>query len=156
MTNDDYELVEVRLPEDWADYHSIRRAVLFEARGNFNYDPNDADEYLSQNQPLLLKFRGRAIGTTRLDRLDSTTGAIRLVAIRPELQGQGHGRVLSQMVENRARAQNLTILFVNAVREAIGYYQTLGYTRHAFDPNELTGIASECVQMQKQLIQRLP
>ena len=56
MTNDDYELVEVRLPEDWADYHSIRRAVLFEARGNFNYDPNDADEYLSQNQPLLLKF----------------------------------------------------------------------------------------------------
>ena len=45
MTSQDYQLIAVTQPEDWADYHDIRRKVLFEGRA------------------LLLKFRGIAIGT---------------------------------------------------------------------------------------------
>jgi len=148
----DYQLIDVKRPVDWEDYHDIRRKVLFEARGNFSYDAHHPDEFNPRNQPLLLKLNEVAIGTVRLDQLYEDIAAIRLVAIRPEHQRRGHGRVLAAMVEERARAQKVTTLLVNAAREAVGYYESLGYEPYAFDPSELTGIASECVQMRKQLL----
>jgi len=62
-----YELVEVARESDWRDYHTIRREVLWEARGRTSYNDRNRDEYLPANHPLLLRLHGRAIGTTRLD-----------------------------------------------------------------------------------------
>ena len=76
-----YQLIEVKQALDWAESHDIRRKVLFEARGNFDYDPDDADEFNPLNQPLLLKFHAVAIGTVRLDRLHDNIAAIRLVEL---------------------------------------------------------------------------
>jgi N-acetylglutamate synthase-like GNAT family acetyltransferase len=146
-----HELIRVTTKRDWQDYHSIRRRVLWEQRGLTNYDEAHEDEYKPGNYPLLLKRNGRAIGTVRLDDFGNGSGAVRLVAIEPELQRQGHGRVLSEHVENYAHRLGIKKLYVNAVPEAIGFYDKLGWKPEPWGKDELVGIASDCLQMSKPL-----
>jgi N-acetylglutamate synthase-like GNAT family acetyltransferase len=145
---DDYELTQVSTNEEWRDYHDIRRTVLFEEKGRYNvYDPTHADEYIENNHPLLLKFNGQAIGTTRLDNNKDGTGIVRLVAIRAEARGQGHGKALSDLTKNFAKGLGIHTLYVNAAAEAVGYYKICGWTEHLWDAEELAGIAEDCTQM---------
>lgn len=147
-----YELVEVADPQDWSDYHAIRRQELFEARGRHGiYDPNYSGERLPGMLPYLLKLDGKPLGTTRLDFRDDGTAVVRLVAITAAEQGKGHGRVLGQLVEERARTFGATTLLVNAAATAVGYYKATGWHRHVWDESELTGIAVACIQMRKLL-----
>ncbi len=147
-----YELIHIEKKEDWASYHDIRRAVLFEGRhSDIIYDDSHEDEYLPGHYPLLLKFNGNAIGTTRLDDFRDGTGAIRLVAIVESEQNKGHGRVLSRLVDDFARSIGIHTLLVNAAPEALGYYESVGWSAHDWNPEELTGIASQCVQMIRRL-----
>jgi GNAT superfamily N-acetyltransferase len=147
-----YELVKVTTEGDWRAYHSLRRHVLWEAQGREGYDETHQDEYLATNHPLLLKLDGRPIGTTRLDDLGDGRGAVRLVAIAPDVQRQGHGRVLAALVENYARGLALRLLLVNAAPEAVGYYEKMGWAASPWDTAELTGIAADCKQMAKPLL----
>jgi GNAT superfamily N-acetyltransferase len=147
-----YELVKVTTEGDWRAYHSLRRHVLWEAQGRVGYDETHQDEYLATNHPLLLKLDGRPIGTTRLDNLGDGRGAVRLVAIAPDVQRQGHGRALAALVENYARGLGLRLLVVNAAPEAVGYYEKMGWAACPWDPAELTGIAVDCKQMAKPLL----
>jgi GNAT superfamily N-acetyltransferase len=147
-----YELVEVSTPEDWAAYHDIRRRELFEARGRFGiYDPNYPDEYTPDKHHYLLKLDGKPLGTTRLDIRGDGSAAFRLVAIAASEQGKGHGRVLSQMVQQRAEAFGARTLVVNAARTAFGYYEKTGWHLHEWDASELVDMAADCVQMRKLL-----
>lgn len=146
-----YQLLLVRREEDWTSYHSIRRDVLWKARGRNNYNDKHPDEYLPGNHPLLLKLEGHAVGTTRLDDFRNGTGAVRLVAIRRNVQRQGHGIKLAAMVEDFASSLGLQTLFVNAAPDAVGYYRKMGWEFFTWDPVELSGIASDCVQMKKML-----
>jgi N-acetylglutamate synthase-like GNAT family acetyltransferase len=146
-----YELIDVTTESDWREYHSLRRRVLWEQRGLTGYDETHADEYKTAHHPLLLKLFGRGIGTARLDDFGNKTGAVRLVAIERDLQRQGHGRVLSDYIENYARGLGIKTLYVNAAPEAIGYYEKLGWKACVWDETELVGIASACRQMSKPL-----
>jgi N-acetylglutamate synthase-like GNAT family acetyltransferase len=149
-----YELVKVKTESDWREYHALRRHVLWEARGRSGYDDTRPAEYIAANTPLLLKLNGRPIGTTRLDDLGGHRGVVRLVAIATDLQRQGHGRVLSELVEGYARRLGLNTLFVNAAPDAVGYYEKMGWDNYVWDETELTGIASDCTQMTKALLQK--
>ena len=143
-----YELVKISDKRDWAQYHEIRRITLFEEKGRVNvYDPNHADEYLENNHPLLLKFKGDGIGTTRLDDRKDGTGIVRLVAIKSAMHGHGHGRKLSQLTQEYAKTLGMNTLYVNAAPEAIEYYKATGWKPFPWDPSELTGIAKDCIQM---------
>ena len=147
-----YELIEVHDPADWEAYHAIRRQELFEAKGRFGiYDPNHSDEYATWAHRYLLKLDGRPIGTTRLDVRDGGVAIFRMVAITASEQGRGHGRVLGQLVEDRARGFGTTTLYVNAAASAVGFYHRTGWIDHVWDAAELAAMASGCVQMTKAL-----
>lgn len=141
------ELVTVVSAPDWADYHSIRKAVLWTARGRSDYYDQHADEDVLTNHPLLLKLEGTSIGTVRLDDFGDGTGGIRLVAIKTDRQRLGHGRVLSDLVLRRASALGLSTLFVNAAHDAIGYYQKTGWSDCSGHVPERLGMAADCRQM---------
>ena len=149
-----YELIKVTTESDWGEYHALRRHVLWEARGQSGYDDKRPEEHNPTNTPLLLKLNGRSIGTTRLDNLRGHKGVVRLVAIAADVQRQGHGRILSELVENYARGLDLNTLFVNADPNAVGYYEKMGWETHVWDRAELTGIASHCMQMKKALLHK--
>lgn len=146
-----YELVDVESAADWQAYHRIRREVLWTARGRTGYDDGHADEALVTNHPLLLKYHGMPVGTTRLDERGEGAGVVRLVAIAAQEQRHGHGRHLSRLVEVRAKALGLTTLYVNAVEDAVDFYRKTGWEPFAWDPDELTRSFAVCIQMRKHL-----
>ena len=83
-----YELRTPTIEDDWRAYHSIRRKVLFENRGQFGvYDQNHPDEHSDGNHPLLLIHNGEPIGVIRVD-IRGTLAILRRVAIREDLQAQ--------------------------------------------------------------------
>lgn len=147
-----YALVEVTDPADWVVYHAIRRQELFEARGRHGiYDANHPHDRAPNAHPYLLKLDGRPLGTARLDVRDNGTAVFRLVAITASEQGKGHGRVIGQLVEDRARAFGAHTAFLNAAETAVGFYHATGWHEHVWDQTELDTFASGCIQMHKSL-----
>jgi N-acetylglutamate synthase-like GNAT family acetyltransferase len=147
-----YELAAVTRPEDWQAYHSIRRVELFEARGRIGvYDPDHADERAPNHFPLLLKWNGRGIATTRLDVRESGLAIVRLVAVVETEQRKGHGRALAARTEAFARERGVTRLLVNAAADAVGFYERIGFVRESWDAAELVGWNADSVQMAKTL-----
>ncbi len=120
-------LKRVERDGDWAAYHRIRKRVLWENRGLDGYDEQHPDDRLTSNHPLLLMHDGKPVGTARLDVAGPRLGVVRLVAIKPNLQRRGLGRILMQEVESYARHVGLERLEVNAAKEAEGFYQSLGW-----------------------------
>lgn len=120
-------LKRVESDGDWAAYHGIRKRVLWDGRGLDGYDERHPDDRLAGNHPLLLMRDGAPVGTARLDIAGPRLGIVRLVAIEPNLQRRGLGRILMQQVESYARRFGLEQLEVNAAKEAEGFYQCLGW-----------------------------
>jgi GNAT superfamily N-acetyltransferase len=89
--------------------------------------------------------RGRSPGRA------ASEDVVRLVAIVPELQGQGHGRALGRLIEAEARRRGMSRLMLNAHKEAVGFYERTGWRAEVWDAVELAGFAADCVQMVKAL-----
>jgi GNAT superfamily N-acetyltransferase len=149
----DYELRRVETPDDWRAMHDIRRRTLFtqERHPGVAYDENHPFDRDPSHQPFVLWLDGRPIGVVRLDDRGEGDGVVRLVGILPELQGQGHGRVLGTLIEAEGRRRGMRRLMLNADPSAIGFYERMGWQTANWDASELAGIASACVQMVKPL-----
>ena len=147
------ELRAVQTDEEWAAMHDIRRQVLF-APGrqplSIEYDENHPDDRGDGNVPHVLMLDEVPIGVARLD-LKKDVAIVRLVAIVPERQRNGYGDLMDQMLTEKARALGVKQLRVNAAPDAIGFYEKAGWRRESWDPDELVGIAGNCVQMVKDL-----
>jgi GNAT superfamily N-acetyltransferase len=124
----DYELLAPTGEAAWRAYHDIRRAVLFEARGQFGvYQEDRPDERAPGNHPRLLLHRGESIGVVRID-VSGDTAICRRVAIRSDLQRLGHGRVLLMLVQQFARDKGCARLASHVARDAVGFYERCGFT----------------------------
>ena len=85
-----YELARPSTAAEWTAYHDIRRTAIFERYlPGQTYDPNDADEFKELNFPHLLRHNGEAAGAIRIDILDTSRVAFRLIAIRRDRQAAG-------------------------------------------------------------------
>jgi len=147
-----YTLKPVATDADWQALHALRRATLF-APGRHPgivYNDNHPDDHALHHVPYLLVADGACIGMVRVD-FRGETAVVRLVAITPNLQRQGHGSVLDRLVVETARARGVRMLVVNSAPYAVGFYEKLGWHRHVWDAEELAGIAVDCVQMRKAL-----
>lgn len=123
----EYELVPPASADQWLAYHEIRRSVLFEARGRFGvYDDGHPDESSPGNHPRLLLYRHNPIGTVRID-LAGTVAILRLVAIRRDVQRQGHGRVMLALAERFARENGCRSLESTVATDAVEFYRKCGF-----------------------------
>ncbi len=119
-------LLQAEDEEGWKAYHHIRRHVLFELRGFDFYDEDHPDEHREGHFPLLFSVDGVPAGTARLD-VSEDGGIVRLVAIIPQLQGQGFGRTMMRAVETFAIARSISRLEVYAAPDAVPFYQKQGW-----------------------------
>lgn len=122
-------LLQAEDEEGWKAYHGIRRHVLFELRGLDFYDEDHPDEHREGHFPLLCSVDGMPAGTARLDVSDAIDGIgiVRLVAIIPQLQGQGFGRTMMRAVETFASARGIKRLEVYVAPDAVLFYQKQGW-----------------------------
>ena len=145
MNEFQHQLRAPETDEEWRAFHAIRRKVLFENRGKDDYIENHPDDTKDGNHPLVLVYKGEVIGVVRVD-LSESVARVRRVAIREELQRQGHGRVLLQLAESFAMTENCSEVWTNAAVEAVGFYERCGYAR---DPAKHSPVNS--VSMRKAL-----
>jgi GNAT superfamily N-acetyltransferase len=68
------------------------------------------------------------IGTVRID-IDGPDAAFRLVTIREDLQGLGHGRRLLALSESFARNSGCRRVTATAGDESVGFWERCGYAR---------------------------
>jgi GNAT superfamily N-acetyltransferase len=139
-----YRLRRPACADEWEVYHRIRRDVLLESQ---KYALEHADETAPDHHPLLLWLEDRPIGSIRIDRVDAMNAALRLVAIDPGWQSQGHGRALLQLAEEFAREQGCAKAVVYATPDAAAFYGKAGYVEDDWDEAYVSGI----VQMLKPL-----
>ncbi|WP_244481577.1 bifunctional NUDIX hydrolase family protein/GNAT family N-acetyltransferase [Rhizobium sp. Root1203] len=141
-----YDLSVAESSEDQSAYHRLRRTVLFEARGRFDYIQDGPEEIKEQNLSLLFKFDGQAIGTVRLDQNPDRTAIVRLVAIAPDFQRQRHGTAMLERLERLALSLRIRELLVHSAPDAVGFYQKLGFSPYEFEAGTF-----ESVQLRKMI-----
>jgi GNAT superfamily N-acetyltransferase len=127
--HDAYRLRAPASDAEWVAYHTIRRVVLFERRGQFGvYDASHPDETCPENHPFLLLFNGEPVGTIRVD-ITFDEAIFRRVAIREDVQRRGHGRVMMSLAEHFARSQGKNRIRSHVDASAVGFYERCGYSR---------------------------
>ena len=151
MSAHDYELVQVLTADEWRAVHDMRRAELFVRHPSIAYNENHPDDRMPGHFLFLLLLKREAIGTARLDLAPPRKGIMRLVAITRDEQRKGHGRVLQERFETFARGMGVTDLYVNAARDAVGFYERMGFVPKHFDDAARKGIADDTVPMRKRL-----
>jgi GNAT superfamily N-acetyltransferase len=126
-----HRLAPPETAEEWEQYHRIRRTVLWERRGLLEtYDERHPDEHRPGHHPLLLTFDLEPIGVVRVD-VDGRTASFRRVAVREDVQRQGHGRVLLDLAEAFARRQGCSRLQSAVASDAVSFYEKWGVVREA-------------------------
>lgn len=121
-----YDLRPVTTKADWSAFHSIRKRVLWDARGQTGYDPEHPDDRADGKHPFLLWYEGQPIGVLRVD-LVPPVAVLRRVAVVEGLQRRGHGRKMVALAEDFARREGCSLAASNVDREAVGFYRRLGY-----------------------------
>jgi GNAT superfamily N-acetyltransferase len=138
---DNDEAYQLRAPSsdsEWTAYHAIRRTVLFERRGRFDvYDAAHPDEVRPGHYPFLLLYNREPIGTIRVDIADDEA-LFRRVAIREDVQRQGHGRKMLELAEGFVREQHRNRIRSHVDPEAVGFYERCGFTRERVEAGGAT------------------
>ena len=125
----EYELISPNDADTWRVYHTIRREVLFEARGLFDvYDENRPDEKGPTNHAKLLLHRGEPVGVIRID-ISGDEATFRRVAIRLDAQRRGHGRTMLSIAEAFAAARGCRRVVSHVAPDAVVFYEKCGFSQ---------------------------
>jgi GNAT superfamily N-acetyltransferase len=123
----EHELVTPADVAQWRWYHDIRRRVLFEARGQIGvYDERHPGDTQPGHHPKLLLYRGDPVGVIRID-VAERTAILRRVAVRSELQRQGHGRALISLAHEFAQGHGCVLVVSHVAPDAVGFYRRCGF-----------------------------
>lgn len=126
-----YQLRAPANEAEWQSYHEIRRAVLWEARGQGSvYDPNRPDERLPNRFARILFFEDMPVGVLRID-IEPPNAIFRRVAVRLQHQRKGHGRVMLMLAEEFARKHGCVCVGSDVAPDAVGFYESCGFRRSA-------------------------
>ncbi|HKW46735.1 MAG TPA: GNAT family N-acetyltransferase [Gemmatimonadaceae bacterium] len=136
MTLSRYALRAPQSDSEWAEYHRLRRTILFERRGRFAvYDPTHPDEHRADNHPFLLFIDDMPVGTVRID-IGDDDAVFRLVTIREDLQRLGYGRRMLSLAEGFVREQRRSRIHSHVNPDAVLFYERCGFVR--VGPGEAT------------------
>jgi GNAT superfamily N-acetyltransferase len=126
------KLRQVASEEEWTAYHAIRKAVLWDARGDDAYDYEHPDERLPDHHAMLLVVDEHPVGTVRVD-LDPPEAWLRRVAVVADLQRRGHGRRMLELATAFARDRGCRLIRSNVAPDAVGFYEQLSFERDVGD-----------------------
>ena len=129
-----YELRGPASPAEWDANHVIRQRALFEPyHPSVTYVRDHPDEGKPEHYPLVLIADGEVVGTLRIDLLDEARAALRLVAVHPERQRQGHGSALLRLAEDFVRRRGRRRVVVHGNPATIGFYIDNGYLERPWE-----------------------
>jgi predicted GNAT family N-acyltransferase len=80
----------------------------------------------------------RILGCCMLVEEDPETVRLRQMAVVDDVQGKGIGRALMQFAENLARDRGYSKITMHARKNAVGFYEKMGYRKKGQEFEEIT------------------
>ena len=101
------------------------------------FSPQELD--VEKNNMLIGAFEDdHMLGCCMLVEEDTATVRLRQMAVLNDLQGKGIGRALMNFAENLARDRGYKVLSMHARKNAIGFYEKMGYSITSDEFTEVT------------------
>jgi predicted GNAT family N-acyltransferase len=111
------------------------------------FDPNELEE--QKNNLMIGAFEDdNILGCAMLVEESPEVVKLRQMAVLNALQGKGVGRALMQFAENLARDHGYRIITMHARKNAVGFYEKMGYKVKG---PEFTEVSIPHYEMEKQL-----
>jgi predicted GNAT family N-acyltransferase len=111
------------------------------------FDPHELEE--EKNNLMIGAFEdGNILGCAMLVEESPEVVKLRQMAVLNALQGKGIGRALMQFAENLARDHGYRIITMHARKNAVGFYEKMGYKVKG---SEFTEVSIPHYEMEKQL-----
>jgi N-acetylglutamate synthase-like GNAT family acetyltransferase len=112
--------------DDFKAYYALRYKVLSEPWGYPKGTEKDDYEPISEHF-MAVNEKDEVVGVVKLYEKDADVGHISHLAVAPEYQRKGIGRLLLETVEQRARARGFHTLGTMARATAPGYFEKYGF-----------------------------
>lgn len=120
--------IEIRVTQDIAACHDLRRRVFIEEQGISEAD--EMDDLDDQATHLLALQDGRPVGTARLLQ-KGRTGKIGRVCVLPVARGTGLGAALIRAgIDHFAADPGFDEVYLSAQVPVLGFYERLGFVAH--------------------------
>ncbi len=123
-------MIVIRAPatkEDFKAYYALRYHVLREPWGQARGTEKDDYEPLCQHWMAVDDQTGEVVGVIKWMERDPGVAWLSHLAIAPERQKQGIGRLLVQAVEDAARKKGCRVIGANSRLNSTDYFERLGY-----------------------------
>jgi ribosomal protein S18 acetylase RimI-like enzyme len=120
----------IRMPatsEEWEQYYDLRFKVLREPWGQLKGSEVLTDEDQADHAMVIDSESRNIIGVARMQTNSPTEGQVRCVAVSPEAQGKGVGKLLMSYLENLAQEKGFTGIVLDARENAVKFYLSIGY-----------------------------
>ena len=114
----------------------LRDEILRQPLG-LNFTPEELEQE-KRNLHIAAYEDDQMLGCCMLVEEDPETVRLRQMAVLNDLQGKGIGRALMQFAENLARDRGYKKITMHARRNAIGFYEKMGYKKIGKEFHEIT------------------
>jgi ribosomal protein S18 acetylase RimI-like enzyme len=123
-------MLTVKIPitsEEWEEYYNLRFKVLREPWGQLKGSEVLTDEDQSDHAMVVDSDNKKIVGVARMQTNSPTQGQVRCVAVSPEVQGRGIGKLLMSYLENIAQEKGFQEIVLDARENAVKFYLSIGY-----------------------------
>lgn len=122
--------------EEYEHMVKLRDEILRKPLGlSFSRDELDSEK---QNLHIAAYEDDRMLGCCMLVQEDPQTVRLRQMAVMNDLQGKGIGKALMQFAENLARDRGYKRITMHARKNALGFYEKMGYKKIGKEFEEIT------------------
>lgn len=119
------QLKQPETREEFEQYYDLRWRILRKPWGEPAGSEQDQEE--DEAYHIMAVENDRVVGIARLQFTDENNAQLRYMAVEPEFQGKGIGQQIVKHMEDYARQQSASRLFLHARENAVGFYLALGY-----------------------------
>lgn len=120
----------VKIPstsQEWEQYYNLRFTVLREPWGQLKGSEILKDEDQADHAMVVDFETDEIVGVARMQTNTPTQGQVRCVAVSPNVQGKGVGKLLMKYLEDVAKEKGIKEIVLDARENAVKFYQSIGY-----------------------------
>jgi ribosomal protein S18 acetylase RimI-like enzyme len=123
-------MLTIRIPAtsaEWEQYYDLRFKVLREPWGQPKGSEILTDEDHADHAMVINDETQKIVGVARMQTNTPTQGQVRCVAVSPDMQGMGVGKLLMSYLEDIAQQKGIQEIILDARENAVKFYLSIDY-----------------------------
>lgn len=113
--------------QEWEKYYQLRYTVLREPWSQLKGSEKLQDEDQADHVMIIDDETHEIVGVARMQINTPTQGQVRCVAVAPQVQGKGVGKLLMKYLEELAQQKGIKEIILDARENAVKFYLSMGY-----------------------------